>query len=87
MFVFLGQGSVEGLAYEVTNNVLYWTCNNDATINRINLTNNETKVEQIIMLGQNDKPRGIDVDSCYMYVHVFIVESYQKHVKYHTHLY
>jgi hypothetical protein len=54
--------------------VLYWTCNNDATINRINLTNNETKVEQIIMLGQNDKPRGIDVDSCYMYVHIFIVE-------------
>ena len=74
MFVFLGQGSVEGLAYEVINNVLYWTCNNDATINRINLTNNETKVEQIIMLGQNDKPRGIDVDSCFMYVHILIVE-------------
>jgi integrin beta 2 len=72
--VFLGQGSVEGLAYEVINNMLYWTCNNDATINRINLTNNDTKVEQIITLGPNDKPRGIDVDSCNMYVHIFIAE-------------
>jgi integrin beta 2 len=72
--VFLGQGSVEGLAYEVINNMLYWTCNNDATINRISLTNNETKVEQIIKLGQNDKPRGIDVDSCNMYVHILIAE-------------
>jgi hypothetical protein len=71
-FVFLGQGSVEGLAYEAVNNMLYWTCNNDATISRINLTNNETKVEQVITLESNDKPRGIDVDSCNMYVHVFI---------------
>ncbi|CAG2066512.1 unnamed protein product [Timema podura] len=58
------QGSVEGLAYEAVNNVLYWTCNNDATINHINLTSNETKVKTIINLGQNDKPRGIEVDSC-----------------------
>lgn len=52
--------------------MLYWTCNNDATISRINLTNNETKVEHVITLEANDKPRGIDVDSCNMYVHVFI---------------
>ncbi|XP_069676734.1 low-density lipoprotein receptor-related protein 1 isoform X1 [Periplaneta americana] len=63
------QGSVEGLAYEAINNMLYWTCNNDATINRINLTNNESKVEQIITLGANDKPRGIDVDSCNMRIY------------------
>ncbi|KDR21144.1 hypothetical protein L798_04073, partial [Zootermopsis nevadensis] len=60
------QGSVEGLAYEVINNALYWTCNNDATIKKIALTSNETKVEHIITLGPNDKPRGIDVDSCNM---------------------
>jgi integrin beta 2 len=70
--MFIGQGSVEGLAYEAVNNVLYWTCNNDATINRIKLTNNESKVEQIIKLGTDDKPRGIDVDSCNMYVYIYL---------------
>lgn len=70
--MFLGQGSVEGLAYEAINSALYWTCNNDATIRKINLTNNETKVEDIITLGPNDKPRGIDVDSCNMYVFIFV---------------
>ena len=62
--LFTGQGSVEGLAYEAIDNILYWTCNNEATINKINLTSNGSKVEQIIVLGPHDKPRGIDVDSC-----------------------
>lgn len=45
------QGSVEGLAYEQIGNALYWTCNNDATINRVNLTDqmtNASEVESII---------------------------------------
>lgn len=63
---FLEQGSVEGLAYDSPNEVLYWTCNNDATINRINLAVNEPYTEKILQLGQNDKPRGIAVDSCNM---------------------
>lgn len=60
----LGLGSVEGLAYESVSNSLYWTCNNDATINNIDLSSNNSKVTVIIKLGANDKPRGIAVDSC-----------------------
>nr|XP_008195317.2 PREDICTED: LOW QUALITY PROTEIN: prolow-density lipoprotein receptor-related protein 1 [Tribolium castaneum] len=62
-----GQGSVEGLAYEQVHNMLYWTCNNHATINRVNLTDqmtNSSQVEQIVRLRSQDKPRGIAVDSC-----------------------
>lgn len=65
-------GSVEGLAYEQIHNALYWTCNNDATINRVNLTDygtNATAVESVVRLGVNDKPRGIAVDSCKMMVY------------------
>ncbi|KAF5306597.1 hypothetical protein FQR65_LT18530 [Abscondita terminalis] len=61
------QGSVEGLAFEQLHKALYWTCNNDATISRINLTNfnsNRSEVEAIIKLRSQDKPRGIAVDSC-----------------------
>jgi hypothetical protein len=63
-FIYLGLGSVEGLAYEVDANALYWTCNNDATINRIELSSNVSKTAVIVKLGANDKPRGISVDSC-----------------------
>ncbi|XP_056636916.1 low-density lipoprotein receptor-related protein 1 isoform X1 [Diorhabda sublineata] len=61
------QGSVEGLAYEQVHNSLYWTCNNDATINRVNLTDklsNSSVVETIVRMRTQDKPRGIAVDSC-----------------------
>lgn len=58
----LEQGSVEGLVYESSENMLYWTCNNDATIKKINLSNKDIK--HVIQLHPNDKPRGIDVDSC-----------------------
>jgi hypothetical protein len=62
----IGLGSVEGLAYEPIDNMLYWTCNNDATINKVNLSESWTslKPETIIKLGPSDKPRGIAVDSC-----------------------
>lgn len=63
-FSALGLGSVEGLAYEAVGNTLYWTCNNDATINRANLTGGTLKPETVIKLGPSDKPRGIAIDTC-----------------------
>lgn len=59
-----GQGSVEGLAYEYVHNYLYWTCNNDATINKIDLDSPKAQRIVVVRLGQHDKPRGIDIDSC-----------------------
>lgn len=73
---------MEGIAYEQLHNSLYWTCNNDATINRINLTEfgtNASVVEGVIRLEPNDKPRGIAVDSCKMYV---VSVGAQKHLMY-----
>ncbi|KAG8233634.1 hypothetical protein J437_LFUL001045 [Ladona fulva] len=59
------QGSVEGLAFESVNRVLYWTCNNDATISCIPIDKGtDASVKTVITLGNNDKPRGIAVDSC-----------------------
>lgn len=58
---------MEGLAYEQVGRALYWTCNNKATINRVNLTDrarNASRVEVIVNLRPQDKPRGIGVDSC-----------------------
>lgn len=65
------QGSVEGLAFERIKNMLFWTCNNDATIHKVNLTDpnlrlNNSMVETVIKLAFDDKPRGIVVDSCEM---------------------
>lgn len=58
------QGSVEGIVYDPTYGELYWTSNSDASISRINLRLNGSKIEKIIKLGLEDKPRGIAVDSC-----------------------
>lgn len=58
---------MEGLAFEQIGRALYWTCNNDATISRVNLTlkaTNASRVETIIKLRPTDKPRGIAMDSC-----------------------
>lgn len=38
LFAFVDQGRVEGLAYDSLSNYLYFTCNNNATINKLNLT-------------------------------------------------
>lgn len=58
------QGSVEGLYYEAAHSDLYWTCSNDASINRINPYQPGAKVEKILKLSSNDKPRGVAVDPC-----------------------
>lgn len=47
--------------------MLFWTCNNHATINRVNLTDsmtNSSVVEEVVRLRPQDKPRGIAIDSC-----------------------
>ena len=58
------QGSVEGIVYDQMYGELYWTSNSDASISRINLRTHGSKIEKIIRLGAEDKPRGIAVDSC-----------------------
>jgi low-density lipoprotein receptor-related protein 1 (alpha-2-macroglobulin receptor) len=58
------QGSVEGLYFEASHSDLYWTCSNDASINRINPHLSSSKVEKLIKLSPNDKPRGISIDPC-----------------------
>ena len=77
---------MEGLSYESYGQTLYWTCNNEATISRMNLSqliphiepyNSNTtksskielsKVEIVVNLEKEDKPRGIVTDSCNSYV-------------------
>ncbi|XP_054720384.1 low-density lipoprotein receptor-related protein 1-like [Uloborus diversus] len=58
------QGSVEGLAYDPGNKDLYWTSHSDSSLSRINLATEGSRPEVIIYLSSDDKPRGIDVDSC-----------------------
>nr|XP_042899679.1 low-density lipoprotein receptor-related protein 1 isoform X4 [Parasteatoda tepidariorum] len=58
------QGSVEGLAYDPVHQDLYWTSHSDSSLSRINLASANASPEVIIQLGVEDKPRGIDVDSC-----------------------
>ncbi len=65
-------GAVEGLVFEPKSKVLYWTCNEDNTISRLRLAtlrDFETpvtghRVEKLLRLAKEDRPRGIDVDSC-----------------------
>lgn len=63
-FIFSEQGSVEGLAYDPIHKDLYWTSHSDSSLSRISLAAKNSKPEVIINLGAEDKPRGIDVDSC-----------------------
>ncbi|XP_076313100.1 LDL receptor protein 1 isoform X3 [Tachypleus tridentatus] len=58
------QGSVEGLAFDSVHEELYWTNNRDASISRLSLRSPHARPEKIIKLRSEDKPRGIDVDSC-----------------------
>jgi len=61
------QGAVEGIAYDSLNDEIYFTSNSDASINRFRISNlmiNNRTVEKIIKLTNQDKPRGIALDSC-----------------------
>lgn len=59
-------GLVEGIVFEPSEKWLFWTCNSNATINKLKLAGNVTKSEIVVRLSTQDKPRGIDVDSCEM---------------------
>lgn len=74
------QSFVEGVAYE--SNQLYWTSMQDNSISRLKTSSdgvlertcNETgctaaKVEKLVKLTPEDKPRGIAVDTCTKYVY------------------
>lgn len=63
-FMFSDLGSVEGIVYEPVNNFLFWTCNSNSTINKLQLSNKKAKPEIVVQLLITDKPRGIDIDSC-----------------------
>ena len=63
-YYFLDLGAVEGIVYEPLENAILWTCNNNASINKLKLSVNNSKPEIIYRLSVDDKPRGIDVDSC-----------------------
>lgn len=61
------QGAVEGIAFDPLNDEIYWTSNSDASINRFrikHLSKGNRTVEKIIKLTNQDKPRGIAIDSC-----------------------
>ena len=58
-------GAVEGLAFDLAHNNLYWTSIGDNSISRVNLrSENSLKIEKVVRLRAGDKPRGIDVDIC-----------------------
>ncbi|XP_023030772.1 low-density lipoprotein receptor-related protein 1 [Drosophila willistoni] len=65
------QGRVEGLAYDMVNEQLFWTSNNDAAIRSLELIHlsksaddNLKHVKNILSLQVKDKPRGIAVEPC-----------------------
>ncbi|XP_046809386.1 low-density lipoprotein receptor-related protein 1 [Lucilia cuprina] len=65
------QGRVEGLAFDIVNEMLFWTSNNDASICSLDLhyihenpDNNTQLVSRIRVLNSKDKPRGIAVEPC-----------------------
>lgn len=63
MLHHIGQGSVEGIDYEMKENKLYWT-NSFASITRIDLNIANSTPEVVLKLEQSDRPRGIAVDIC-----------------------
>ncbi|XP_030387623.1 low-density lipoprotein receptor-related protein 1 [Scaptodrosophila lebanonensis] len=67
------QGRVEGLAYDIVNEQLFWTSNNDASIRTLELLHlrktatadeNAQHVRLLLSLQPKDKPRGIAVEPC-----------------------
>ena len=53
------------MAFEPLQNHLYWTNNVDKSICRMNVSSaGMRKVEKVISLHADDKPRGIDLDLC-----------------------
>ncbi len=59
-------GSVEGLVYDQHNGVLYWTSNADNSVSKALIRGSHPpyQIEKVVQLQWNDKPRGIDIDTC-----------------------
>ena len=57
-------GSVEGLAFDALHNALFWTSTSDNTVKRVSVAGRSNSIELVVQLGKEDKPRGIDLDSC-----------------------
>ena len=58
-------GSVEGLAYDSRTKLLFWTSTNDSTVKKATLSASSlVDVDVVVHLSSNDKPRGIDLDTC-----------------------
>ncbi|KAF0300268.1 Prolow-density lipoprotein receptor-related protein 1 [Amphibalanus amphitrite] len=58
------QGTVEGLAFEPVHGDIYWTCSSEHSISRISVRSANSRPQLLVPLGQDDKPRGIAIDSC-----------------------
>ena len=56
-------GSVEGLAFDALQNYLFWTSTSDSTVKRVNI-NSLDSTDLVVQLSKEDKPRGIDLDTC-----------------------
>ena len=59
-------GSVEGIAFDALEKFLFWTSTSDNAVKRVSVTEAGTVggPELVVQLGREDKPRGIDLDSC-----------------------
>ena len=59
-------GSVEGIAFDAVAKFLFWTSTSDNAVKRVSVTGVGTVggPELVVQLGRDDKPRGIDIDSC-----------------------
>ena len=65
--LFTNVGSIEGLAFDAIQAVLYWTSSSKHSISKARLkvdANTVPKVETVLILRPSDKPRGIDIDPC-----------------------
>ncbi|XP_001985922.2 low-density lipoprotein receptor-related protein 1 isoform X2 [Drosophila grimshawi] len=65
------QGRVEGIAFDMVNEQLFWTSNNDAAIRSLEMLHLSPQAEQnlphvrnVLSLQSKDKPRGISVEPC-----------------------
>ena len=59
-------GSVEGIAFDALEKFLFWTSTSDNAVKRVSVTEAGTvgRPELVVQLAREDKPRGIDIDSC-----------------------
>ena len=63
-------GSVEGIAFDAMEKFLFWTSTSDNAVKRVSVLTDGARTvtvggpELVVQLGGEDKPRGIDIDTC-----------------------